>query len=140
MSARPALERIAEIDKELDGLRMAQKLLDDERKHLERVACEEIAGFDATARLEAGGRTWWVEDAHHVSCPKDQRDAVMAAAREAGIADEITTIATTTLKSWLVTRAKDAGAKSGDSITAGTPFDGLVSVYTEPKLRHRTCT
>jgi hypothetical protein len=140
MSARVALERIAEIDKALDELRTAQKRLDDERKHLERLACEEIASFDETARLEAGGKTWWVEDAHYVSCTKDQRDAVMEAAREVGIADEITTIATTTLKSWLVTRMKDAGTEAGATLTAGTPFDGLLSVYSEPKLRHRTCT
>jgi hypothetical protein len=137
MSARAALERISEIDRLLDDLAAQQKVLTNERNHLERVACDEICSFDSTAKVAAGGRTYWVEDAHRVSCNKENREAVLEAAEQVGIADEITTVATTTLKSWLVSRAKELGIKG--SITEGTPFDGIVSVYVEQKIRHRTC-
>lgn len=79
-----------------------------------------------------------MEETLHLSVPKDRRDAVLEAARAAGIEDAITTVATTTLKSWLVERAKEAGREAGSPFAAGTPFDGLVGEYTQMKLRHVT--
>lgn len=79
-----------------------------------------------------------MEETLHLSVSKDRRDAVLEAARAAGIEDAITTVATTTLKAWLLERAREAGREAGTPFAAGTPFDGLVGEYSEMKLRHVT--
>jgi hypothetical protein len=63
---------------------------------------------------------------------------VLEAARAIGIEDAITTVATPTLKAWLVERAKEAGREAGRSFAAGTPFEGVVGEFVEMKLRHVT--
>jgi hypothetical protein len=65
------------------------------------------------------------------------RDIVIAAARREGIADEITTVATTTLKAWLKERAKATGRERGASFVEGTAFAGLVTEFVESKLFSR---
>jgi hypothetical protein len=131
------LEEITQLDRQI-GTASAQ--LDDLKKR--RASLEQIAVEDMTTQrldgVRVAGRSWRVEESLHLSVPKDRRDAVLEAARAAGIEDAITTVATTTLKSWLVERAKEAGREAGSSFAAGTPFDGLVGEYTELKLRHVT--
>jgi hypothetical protein len=131
------LEEITQLDRQI-GTASAQ--LDDLKKR--RASLEQIAVEDMTTQrldgVRVAGRSWRVEESLHLSVPKDRRDAVLEAARAAGIEDAITTVATTTLKSWLVERAKEAGREAGSSFAAGTPFDGLVCEYTELKLRHVT--
>jgi len=130
-------EEITQLDRQI-GTASAQ--LDDLKKR--RASLEQIAVEDMTTQrldgVRVAGRSWRVEESLHLSVPKDRRDAVLEAARAAGIEDAITTVATTTLKSWLVERAKEAGREAGSSFAAGTPFDGLVGEYTELKLRHVT--
>lgn len=131
------LEEIAQLDKSIGTLSAQVDDMKRRRAHLELLAIEEIE----TQRLDGvrvAGRSWRVEESLHLSVPRDRRDAVLEAARAVGIEDAITTVATTTLKSWLVERAKEAGREAGTPFAAGTPFDGLVGEYSEMKLRHVT--
>jgi len=131
------LEKITELDKQIGT---ASALLDDlkqQRVNLEALAVEDLK-LQRLDGVKAAGRSWRVEESLHLSVSKERRDAVLEAARAAGIEDAITTVATTTLKSWLVERAKEAGREAGQPFAAGTPFDGIVGEYTEMKLRHTT--
>lgn len=131
------LEEISSIDKSIGTLSAQLDDLKRRRTQLESLAVEDMT----TQRLDGvrvAGRSWRVEESLHLSVPKDRRDAVLEAARAAGIEDAITTVATTTLKAWLVERAREAGREAGSPFAAGTPFDGLVGEYTEMKLRHVT--
>lgn len=131
------LEEVTQLDKSIAVLSAQVDELKKRRSNLEAWAVEEMA----TQRLDGvrvAGRSWRVEETLHLSVPRDRRDAVLEAARAAGIEDAITAVATTTLKSWLLERAKDAGREAGTPFAAGTPFDGLVGEYSEMKLRHVT--
>lgn len=136
-SLASVLEEIREVDLMLGELSGKVDGLKAHRSSLEKWACAamESSGLDG---VRAAGRSWRVEESLHLSVPKDRRDAVLEAARTVGIEDAITTVATTTLKSWLVERAKEAGRESGQPFAAGTPFAGLVGEFTEKKLRHLT--
>ena len=131
------LERIAELDKAIGTVSAQADELKRQRDELESLAVEEIK----TQRLDGvrvAGRSWRVEEALRLSVPKDRRDAVLEAARAVGIEDAITTVATPTLKAWLVERAKEAGREAGRPFSDGTPFAGLVGEFVEMKLRHVT--
>jgi hypothetical protein len=131
------LERIAELDKTIGTVSAQVDELQRQRAELESLAVEEIK----TQRLDGvrvAGRSWRVEEALRLSVPKDRRDAVLEAARAVGIEDAITTVATPTLKAWLVERAKEAGREAGRPFSDGTPFSGLVGEFVEMKLRHVT--
>lgn len=136
------LERISDIDRQLEELELRAKEMRKNRELLERWAIEEMqmqrkAGLRGDEGARAAGRTYWVEEDFSISVPRDRRDAVLEAARAAGIEDAITTVATTTLKSWLREEAKKADKEVGQPFSEGTPFAGLVSEYTTMKLRHR---
>ena len=138
-----ALERITELDKQADSLSLQIKDLNRSREALERWVIEEMqmqkkAGIRGDEGARAAGRTYWVEEDFKISVSKERRDAVLEAARAAGIEDAITTVATTTLKSWLREEAKKADKEVGRPFSAGTPFEGLVSEFTTTKLCHRT--
>ena len=131
------LERIAELDKTIGTVSAQVDELQRQRDELESLAVEEIK----TQRLDGvrvAGRSWRVEEALRLSVPKDRRDAVLEAARAVGIEDAITTVATPTLKAWLVERAREAGREAGRPFSDGTPFSGLVGEFVEMKLRHVT--
>jgi hypothetical protein len=131
------LERIANLDKTIGTVSAQLDDLKQLRDQLESLAVEEIR----TQRLDGvrvAGRSWRVEECLRLSVPKDRRDAVLDAARAVGIEDAITTVATPTLKAWLVERAKEAGREAGAPFAAGTPFDGIVGEFVEMKLRHVT--
>lgn len=136
------LERISEIDKQLEAMELQAKELKRQREALERWVIEEMqiqkkAGLRGDEGARTAGRTYWVEEDFSISVSKDRRDAVLEAARAAGIEDAITTVATTTLKSWLREEAKKADKEVGRPFSSGTPFEGLVSEFTTMKLRHR---
>lgn len=136
-SLASVLEEIKELDLkigELDGK------LDELKAHRESLAQYACAAMESSGLkgVKVAGRSWRIEEALRLSVTKEQRDAVLAAARSVGIEDAITTVATVTLKSWLIERAKAAGKESGRSFTDGTPFAGLVGEFVEKKLRHLT--
>ena len=131
------LEKITQLDKTIGTLSAQVDDLKQQRDTLESRAVEDLKAQRLDG-VKAAGRSWRVEESLHVSVSKDRRDAVLEAARVAGIEDAITTVATPTLKSWLIERAKEAGREAGQPFAAGTPFDGIVGEYTELKLRHVT--
>jgi hypothetical protein len=131
------LEEISALDVQIGTASAQLDELKKRRANLESIAVEDMT----TQRLDGvrvAGRSWRVEEALHISVSRDRRDAVLEAARAAGIEDVITTVSTPTLKAWLVERAKEAGRDAGSPFASGTPFEGLVGEYSELKLRHLT--
>lgn len=132
-----ALAEIAEIDKEVAGLNDQIDKLKERRNHLEGIAIEEMT----TGRLDgvkAAGRSWRIEWTHSFSAPEARKEAVMEAARSAGLLEAVTQVNTARLKALLTERAKEAGRDARQPYSEGTEFDGLVGEYVAPKLRHVT--
>ena len=132
-----ALAEIAEIDKEVAGLNDQIDKLKERRNHLEGIAIEEMT----TGRLDgvkAAGRSWRIEWTHSFSAPEARKEAVMEAARQAGLLEAVTQVNTARLKALLTERAKEAGRDARQPYSEGTEFDGLVGEYVAPKLRHVT--
>ena len=130
------LSRIVERQAERDSLAASLKSIEKELESLEGLATEGIkaSGLDG---CRVAGKTWWVDETLLLSVPKENRDAVMAAAEREGIAEELVTVNTATLKSWLIGRVKDSGG-SMEEATSGTAFEGLVDEYIKVRLRSRT--
>ena len=132
-----ALAEIASIDKIVAELNDRIDEFKERRGKLEEIALEEMT----TQRLDgvkAAGRNWRIEWTHSFSAPEARKEAVMEAARRAGLLDEVTSVNTSRLKSLLAERAKDAGTDPRALFSEGTEFDGLVGEYVAPKLRHVT--
>lgn len=132
-----ALAEIAEIDKQVAALNGQVDDLKARRGHLEKVAIEEMQ----TQRLEgvrAAGRSWRVEYVHGFSAPEARKEAVMEAARRAGLLDVVTTVNTAKLKTLLTERAKEAGKDASRPYSEGTEFEGVIGEAVLPKLRHLT--
>lgn len=132
------LEEIAAIDAEISALEDKLKERKKRREHLERLAVEDMTAQRLGGVSRVAGRSWRVEENLCLSVSKDRRDAVLEAARAVGIEDEITTVATATLKSWLKERAREAGREAGRPFTEGTPFEGLVGEFIKTELRYTT--
>lgn len=118
------------------GAEAALKVANDELDRVERLALEAL-GASGLDGCKVAGRTWWMQESLRLSVNADQRERVLEAAQREGIAEEITTVATATLKSWLAERAKARGRGRGESFVAGTAFDGLVTEFVESQLRSR---
>ena len=132
-----ALAEIAEIDKKVAGLNDQIDVLKSRRDHLESVALEEMQ----TQRLDGvrvAGRSWRVEWTHSFSAPEAKKEAVMEAAKRAGLLEKVTQVNTARLKALLTERAKEAGTDARQPYSAGTEFEGIVGEYVAPKLRHLT--
>jgi hypothetical protein len=132
-----ALSEITEIDKKVAALNDQIDELKKRRDHLESIAVEELT----TQRLDgvrAAGRSWRVEWTHSFSAPEARREAVMEAARKAGLLEAVTTVNTARLKALLTERAKEAGKDARRPYSDGTEFEGIVGEFIAPKLRHLT--
>ncbi len=132
-----ALAEISELDAKIKGLNDQIDELKERRGHYEGVAVEEML----TQRLDgvkAAGRSWRIEFAHRFSAPEARKEAVMDAARRAGLLDAVTQVNTARLKSLLTERAKEAGKDARQPYSDGTEFEGLVGEYVQPVLRHVT--
>jgi len=131
-----ALAEIAEIDRQVAELDDKSDELKKRRAQHEEIALEEIA----TQRLDgvkAAGRSWRVEWSHSFSAPEARKEAVMEAARRAGLLDKVTQVNTARLKALLTEKAKEAGTDPRRLFSDGTEFEGLVGEYVRPVLRHR---
>lgn len=127
------LERIAELQAEKKRLEAEVSKVNSTLKDAEALAVEQLAasGLDG---VRAAGKSWYVREFFSVSVPTENREAVVEAAKSAGLEDLIG-VNTTTLKSWLM----EQRAAEGDSALAeGTPFDGLITEFREMRLSHRT--
>lgn len=134
---QPVLAEIAGLDRQIKELDGQVDALKKRRDHLERIAVEEMQ----TQRLDGvrvAGRSWRVEWDHSCSVTEATKEAVMEAAREAGWLEAVTSISTTRLKSLLKEQATEAGTDASLPWSAGTPFEGLVGEFVQPKLRHIT--
>lgn len=132
-----ALAEIANLDKAVAELNDRIDELKKRRDHLERIAIEEMT----TQRLDgvkAAGRSWRIEWTHSFSAPEARKDAVMEAARRAGLLEAVTQVNTARLKALLTERAKEAGRDASLPYSDGTEFQGLVGEFVAPKLRHLT--
>jgi hypothetical protein len=132
-----ALSEITSIDKTVALLNDQIDELKKRRDHLESIAVEELT----TQRLDgvrAAGRSWRIEWTHKFSAPEAQKEAVMDAARKAGLLDAVTTVNTIRLKTLLAERAREAGKDARRPYSEGTEFEGVVGEFILPKLRHLT--
>ena len=132
-----ALAEISELDAKIKSLNDQIDELKERRGHSEGGAVEEML----TQRLDgvkAAGRSWRIEYAHRFSAPEARKEAVMEAARRAGLLDAVTQVNTARLKSLLTERAKEAGKDARQPYSDGTEFEGLVGEYVQPVLRHVT--
>lgn len=130
-----ALAEISGIDAKVDALNDQIDELKKRRAHLEEIVIEEMT----TQRLDgvkAAGRSWRIEWTHSFSAPEARKEAVMEAARSAGLLDAVTQVNTARLKALLTERAKEAGTDASRLYSDGTEFEGLVGEYVRPVLRH----
>jgi predicted AAA+ superfamily ATPase len=132
-----ALAEISEIDAKVKSLNDEIDTLKDRRDHLERIAVEEMTNGRLDG-VKAAGRSWRIEWSHSFSAPEARKEAVMEAARSAGLLDKVTQVNTARLKAELTERAKTAGRDARSLYSDGTEFEGLVGEYVRPVLRHVT--
>lgn len=132
------LEKIEAIDAQIDTLETQIKRLKEQRGSLESLALEEMSASRMTRGVPAGRRSWRIEWDHSFTVTKDSQKAVMDALRQEGVLDALLSVSTTSLKSWLKDRAKEAGKDTRLPFSAGTAFEGLVDEYVRPKLYHTT--
>jgi hypothetical protein len=132
-----ALEQISQIDREIDVAELAVKELKKKRNALESIAVEEMTAGRLDG-VKVAGRSWRVEWEHSISATADNKDAVLAAARKAGMEAQLVGVNTSQLKSVLKELHKAAGKDARQPWAEGTPFAGVVSEYVHPVLRHLT--
>lgn len=127
------LEKVAALYDEKDAAEAALKDIKKRLDQAESLAVEQLAasGLDG---VRAAGKAWYLRDFWSVSILPDAKKAAVAAAREAGMEDFVS-VNTSTLKTWLLEQHKERG---GESLAAGTPFDGMVSEYHETRLSRQT--
>ena len=132
---QPVLAEIAELDRQIKELDGQVDALKKRRTHLEKIAIEEMQGQRLDG-VRVAGRSWRVEWDHSCSVTEGTKEAVMEAARKAGCLDQLTSVNTARLKAVLKEQAKEAGTDASQPWSAGTPFEGLVGEYVQPRLRH----
>jgi hypothetical protein len=132
-----ALEKIAQIDREIDVAELTVKELKKRRESLAEIAVEEMTAGRLDG-VRVAGRSWRVEWEHSISATADNKDAVLAAARAAGMESQLIGVNTSQLKSVLKELHKAAGKDARQPWAEGTPFAGVVSEYVHPVLRHLT--
>jgi hypothetical protein len=131
------LSQIADIDRQIGTASQQIDALKDRRSHLEKLAVEEMQ----TQRLDGvrvAGRSWRVEYDHFCSVSDARKQAVMEAAKAAGLEESLTTVNTARLKAVLKEMAKAAGRDASSLFSEGTVFEGLVGEHVAPRLRHVT--
>jgi hypothetical protein len=133
MSLSETLERVAEL---YDEKAQAEKVLKDIKQRIEQaegIAVEQLAasGLDG---VRAAGKSWYLRDFWSVSIPADRKADAVKIARENGM-DDFIGVNTSSLKSWLNEQHKERG---GETLAAGTPWEGIVSEYHETRLSRQT--
>lgn len=130
-----ALERITQIDRQIDAAELAVKELKKRREALAEVAVEEMTAGRLDG-VRVAGRSWRIEWEHSVSATGEMQDAILTAARAAGMEAQLVGVNTTRLKSLLKELSRAAGKDARSPWADGTPFAGIVSEFVRPVLRH----
>lgn len=132
-SLAASLERVADLYAEKEQIEAELKQVKQLIATAENLAVEQLSasGLDG---VRAAGKAWYLRDFWSVSIKPESKREVVAAAKQNGLEDFVT-VNTASLKSWLVERHNECG---GDSLAAGTPFDGMVSEYHETRLSRQT--
>jgi hypothetical protein len=135
MQLKDVLEKIVELQGEKDRLSGELKRNNESLSVLENLAVEVMtaSGLDG---VRAAGKSWFLREFFSVNIPAENRQKVVEAAKAEGLGDELVTVNTTTLKSWLVER-RDTGSDM-QSLAEGTAFDGLIREFREMRLSHRS--
>jgi hypothetical protein len=132
-----SLEQITEIDRQIGVAEMEIKELKKRRDALSEVAVEELLAGKLDG-VRVAGRSWRIEWEHSVSATGEKQDAILAAARDAGLEEQLVSVNTARLKALLKEMAKESGRDARQPWADGTPFAGIVSEYVRPVLRHLT--
>jgi hypothetical protein len=132
-----SLEQITEIDRQIGVAEMEIKELKKRRDALSEVAVEELLAGKLDG-VRVAGRSWRIEWEHSVSATGEKQDAILAAAREAGLEEQLVSVNTARLKALLKEMSKESGRDARQPWAEGTPFAGMVSEYVRPVLRHLT--
>jgi len=132
-----SLEQITEIDRQIGTAELEIKELKKRRDALAEVAVEELLAGKLDG-VRVAGRSWRIEWEHSVSATGEKQDAILAAAREAGLEEQLVSVNTARLKALLKEMAKESGRDARQNWADGTPFAGIVSEYVRPVLRHLT--
>ena len=129
------LEKVATLDVEIKKASDALASLKATREQYAAKAVEEmqLARVDGA---KVAGRSWRVAYDHFASVPKDKQEELLEAAASIGLLDAVRGVNTAGLKSLL--REMAAGRDARELHSAGTVFEGLVSEYVQPTLRHQT--
>lgn len=134
------LKKIAERKAEQALLVAAEKKLATEIKALEEAAIEQLQTLGLRG-CRTSDRTWYLTEYVSISVPKENRDRVLAVAETIvdsdgnNMADEIRTVTTQTLRSWLMEQRRNAeGVDENEPIAKGTAFEGLVSEFRRMRL------
>ncbi len=132
-----SLEQITEIDRQIGTAELEIKELKKRRDALAEVAVEELLAGKLDG-VRVAGRSWRIEWEHSVSATGEKQDAILAAAREAGLEEQLVSVNTARLKALLKEMSKESGRDARQPWAEGTPFAGIVSEYVRPVLRHLT--
>ena len=119
-------------------IKKASDALDELKATREQYAAKAVEEMQL-ARVDGvkvAGRSWRVSYDHFASVPKEKQEEVLEAAKKAGLLDEVRSVNTAGLKSLLKEMA--AGRDARELFSTGTVFEGLVSEYVQPVLRHVT--
>lgn len=134
------LDRITELRAKQDELVAEEKKLSTEIKELERLAVEQLQTLGLKG-CKTATRTWTLSEYISITVPKANRDAVLAVAEQIrdedgnSMADEIRTVTTQTLRSWLLEQRKNReNVDTNEPVAKGTAFDGLVSEFRTVRL------
>jgi hypothetical protein len=127
------LERVAELQDDKAKMEAEVKIISGKLKDAESLAVEALAasGLDG---CRAAGKSWFMREFFSVSIPAEHKERVVEIAEAE--CPELVSVNTASLKAWLVEERRGQEV-TGESLAAGTPFDGLVSEYREMRLSHR---
>jgi hypothetical protein len=129
------LARLVEKQSARDAVAAQLKSMDKELEEMESQAAEQL-GASGLDGCRVAGKTWWIDEALRLSLTKDNREALIEAAKAEGLEDAVT-VNNATVKAWLTERAKRSDCPLEDAVK-GTRFDGLVGQFVEVRLRSRT--
>jgi hypothetical protein len=129
------LEKICELQAEKERLSGESKKNSEALASLEKIAVElmSASGLDG---VRTAGKSWFLREFFSVSIPAAHKREAVEAAKAEGLGDELVSVNTSTLKSWLMERRGSEIAS--ESLAEGTAFQGLITEFRELRLSSRS--